>query len=85
MVEETDPGRDIDGLSGGITWLAVKIDKHFNLCLVGFPSNNRGAITCDHHAVGVRLFVVVGQASTLALTQKGLSIEDELGSYCKLR
>jgi hypothetical protein len=80
MVEETDSGRDIDSLSGGITWLAVKIDKHFNLRLISFPSNNRGAITCDHHAVGVGCVSVKQSTLISALTLIRLSVEDEPGS-----
>jgi len=43
VIEETNPGRDVDGLLGRRAGLAVQIDGHFDDCLVGFARYCRGA------------------------------------------
>ena len=52
MVEETDPGRDVDGLDRRGAWLTVEVDKHFDLCLIGFASNRSGA-SARHRVVSL--------------------------------
>jgi hypothetical protein len=76
MVEETNPGRDIDYLDGCRAWLAVKIDKYINICLVGFASNRRGASTRGHpvvsrFSVGRAVQVQALYRSAVWDTQKG--------------
>lgn len=81
MVEETDPGRDVDGLDRrGGAWLAVEVDKHFDLCLIGFASNRSGA-SARHRVVSL----CVGRAVQLvSLRDRRSAIRVVICHICRI-
>ena len=48
VIEEPNPRRDFDDLLRRRGWLSVKIDKYFDIRLVSFANNSRGASSRSH-------------------------------------
>ena len=48
VIEEPNPRRDFDDLLRRRGWLSVKIDKYFDIRLISFAKNSRGASNRCH-------------------------------------